>query len=485
MIELGLNLTMSNILTEAYQQGNYPLFRRRFSVTVGMTLSIVVIGVLLLIGVTAYPHWSAVALAGRWTGSAWKGQLSFLMLSLATILTIALGILTTVYRAQGQFSRGLAVSNAGAAARISTTAIAAALGATIPVVAAINLIVTLFMLVCFVPKDMRKSLTDIRFEPSLPNRGEWRIIFATAPWLWAQVISNNLLLNAPLFVLSFVAQQPGVLASFTIARMMVNLARQIIYGFANATAIELAARGLGSASRSAVVSSLLSSTRLFVVLNTVTVVATVFILEPFVQLWSGGRVGADAGIAVGLALGALGSGSFLMFSNYLNYSGHPSVVARVSCVLQLLITVVGALVLVPPFGAVGVAFDLSIAEVVATTLVLLPTLASETGIPLAHVALRCVGLTLLGGAVVAIVGLLLQLVTDLSPFSQLIFRSACLALVSLAVVLVLGASSAQRYALFQNVMYFLQRCSDVVMWGKAKQPISKGAAAVMNSNPKT
>lgn len=378
LLDLGLHMTFGNVYAQAYQAGDKARFRRLLAIALATNLALAVVGLTVLACVIASGIWmEAIAVTGL-LGA--PGQAVLLMLGGAIILQTAAGATSTIYRAQGRFSRGLAFDLVANAVRLLSVAGVALVGAGPVAAAATYLAATAVFALGIVPFDLRRNLDGVAFSLVLPRRGEIAGVAAVAPWFFAQHASNVFLLGLPLLVLGRLTEGIGTVAMFVLLRTIVNFARQLIQILANSIAVELSTRWMAAARAHDVRAELLKSSRFIAVLSGAILGSLLPLLAPLCSVWSGGTVDADLGVALALSLGFVLTAPCAVVAAYLNYIGEARVGAY-SRIVTAGVALLAGLLVVGPLGAFGLASALAFGEIVGLGMIYLPSAARWTGVP--------------------------------------------------------------------------------------------------------
>lgn len=454
LIELGLYMTFSNSMTAAWQQGRRDDFDRQVAVALGLGLGLSAIGVT-AIGVLALgSHWRDLAAVSVLSGN--DGRTVLAALAVAVVIQAAFGPLTAGYRATGRFARGIAFANVLAAVRIVLLLTLASAGRT-PVAAALAYLIAtaLFMLV-LLPLDLVRNSGIAMPSPSLPQRRELAGLAAVAPWFYVQQSAANLLLALPVLTLPYLDGRGGVVATFAITRTLVNVSRQVLNALANSLGVELAHQLSTGVDRAIIGHRLVQSTSLVNIVNAVGLASLYFLLDPFVRVWSGDIMSANAGLLLALVLGAIVSGPFVVASNFLNYAGEVRIGAA-SRVAQSALTLLLAAVLAPRFGVLGIALAIGLGEAIGGGIVYMRAAARWSGLGAVRLLTR-LAIEACGAAVLIVAaGLLVTRLALSSPLAQLCIRAAVLLSLGLAIVAFLGLPRERTRALLQTVARRLSR----------------------------
>lgn len=439
LFDFGLHMTFANGYVSAYQSGNLKLFQRRVAVSIWISLAIMTAGTTALLFLFATSHWQGFFLVSTLTGM--DGKAVLILSGLAVLLQTASCSITTLYRAQRRFSRGLIFENSLSVARLAVVAAAAGLRFDPVSTALVYLLATAAFFLLIIPFDLRRTLNAIGFTPAVPCRAELGSIARLAPWYYAQHAANVLLLNVPLLALPHVAETRGAIAGFIIVRTLINSVRQLLYTVSNSIAVELSTHHASVRANSADGAHLARSTRLITVTNGAVLGSLFWMAGPFIEMWSGGVLRIETTIAIALGMGSLLTGPFVILSNYLNYIGN----ARIGVISRLVQTGISlgmSFLLLKPLGALGIAIGLSAGEAVGGGAVYLWAMAHSH--PAEYRVWSYLSSTMAGLLPPLVFGFELQVFEFGSALQTCAFRGALLMPVAAASIFFFGLSRADR-----------------------------------------
>jgi O-antigen/teichoic acid export membrane protein len=378
LLDFGLHMTFSNAYTSAYQKGQLALLQRYISIALFICLLIVGAGAVFLIAAAvSFSYWTGLLALSRLGG--FDGGLVFICFGLAALLQTSAAATSTIYRAQGHFSRALVIDICYNSTRLLAIAIAIIAGGEPQLVAGIYLAVAALFTVVIVPLDLQTNLGGFRLIPASPTRAEIRNILTIAPWFYAQQATNVLLVNVPLLVLPHLSPVAGAIALFLLLRTVVNMVRQLSGSVSISVGIELSQMFLSTSDKVLVQQHVLRLTRLNTVSNSACAGALFWLMEPFVPLWSGGALQLDPVLAIIFGCGFLLSIPFSIVASFLNYIGDAQIGA-ISRLVTAVISIGVAIALAKPLGVHGVAAGLAVGETIGMGMMYLNAASNWMGV---------------------------------------------------------------------------------------------------------
>ncbi len=448
LLDFGLHMTFSNAYTSAYQKGQLAQFQRQVSVALYICLLMVAAGVVVLLAAAGTFSYSNELLAlSRLVG--FEAGFVFMCFGLVTLLQTAAAATSTIYRAQGRFSRALRIDISYNLVRLLAIGIATIAGGDPPLVAVVYLAVAALFTLVIVPFDLRTNLGGFEFIPARPTRAEIRSILTVAPWFYAQGGTNVLLVNVPLLVLPHLGPAAGAIALFLLLRTVINMARQLSGSLAISVGIELSQLSLSTLDQALVRQQMLRLTRLTTVANSAGIGALFWLMEPFVPLWSGGALRMDPLLAVIFGCGFLLSIPFSITATFLNFIGDAQIGA-ISRLVTAVISICVAIALAKPLGVHGVAAGLAVGEAIGMGAMYLRAASNWMGLTISQL-LRALFLSCAAGLLPTIaVGLLLPSFGDGSATLSLLMRVAVLTPIVCATIFFLGLSRADRASFWRS-----------------------------------
>ena len=376
MLELGTQAYFGNLLLKSWSSGDRDVFDRVLGNALLIQVAIVVLACAaaglvslavdwpIILGVRALPPHAAL----------W----AFVLLSAGNLATIPQSVMSTIYRARGEFSRlvnmvtmlivfetmGMAAAVLAGGSPVTTAAVyCAAIG-----LAWILLIV-----------DQRRRYRDLRYGLRMPRRRELRHLAVTVPFYLVTSAAATAVSNGPIIVLQAFAPGASIIA-FASSRLLVGILRQLTHQMAHASGVEMARQHVQDETE--------ELRRLF--LQTGKLAGGIFGLfggalivaaGPFFSVWTRGNVPFEPWLFAALLANVYiilpGQAALTL----LYYSNRPRAIS-VSATSHAVCGLALAAVLAPKYGAIGAALGLAIVEGILM------------GLWLARVGARLIGVSL-------------------------------------------------------------------------------------------
>jgi O-antigen/teichoic acid export membrane protein len=285
-----------------------------------------------------------------------------LLMTLPVVFIFAQQTLLTVYRAEGEFSRGECAYAIYAC--VQMIAVTIALAAKLPPTAAASVYLVMpGLLLIGIMIDLKLRYRDIVFGLRVPTLADLRRILPQSLLFFTLPLSLALVQSGPVMLFGAMGVAALPVLSYTLIRTFTGLTRQAANQFAVGSGIEMArhqVRGEGEACR-----------RLYDATGQIVTILvglfggfTIWAADPFLTLWTHGTVHSNEimvlGFLGGIFLAAPGQAA-LMLLNYTN-TAKPLAIAWCS---QAFVGLALSAALVPVVGVVGAAFSFAAAESVA------------------------------------------------------------------------------------------------------------------------
>ena len=362
-------LTSCNFGTETYfgnrfiefvARGDREAFRRELMTAMFCTLAV---GLLVLAAAYAllfgYGPGGILPSSGLSAATIYR---CLLLMTLPVVFIFAQQTLLTIYRAEGEFSRGECAFAIYAGLQVVVVTLMLAQKLSPAAAASVYLAMPALLLIGIVI-DLKRRYSDIVLGLRLPSLGDLRRILPPSLLFFTLPLSLALVQSGPVMLFGALGVSALPILSYTLIRTFTGLTRQAANQFAVGSGIEMArqqVRGEGEACR-----------RLYEATGQIVTILvglfggfTIWAADPFLTLWTRGTVQSNEamvlGFLAGIFLAAPGQAA-LMLLNYTNIA-KPLAIAwcgQAFCGLAL------AAALIPVVGVTGAAYSFAAAESVA------------------------------------------------------------------------------------------------------------------------
>lgn len=378
---------------------------------------------------------------------------SLLLLTLPVTFSFSEEALRSIYRAEGEFSRGEVVFALYILCYIICTVAALALKMPPPVVAGCSFASSV-LLATGVITDLKRRYSNISLGIRIPSIEGLRHIASNSLLFFTSPLSQAIVQNGPLLLFGALGLPALPILSYTLGRTVTGLARQAAFQFAVGSGIEMA--------RYQANGELESCRQLYTMTGRIVAGLvglfggfTLFAAGPFIAVWTHGVVHSPpqliAFFLAGIFLAAPGQSGLML----LNYANVARPLALAWCA-QAGLGMVASAALVPLFGVDAAAVSFAAAEAIAVGLWLPLAVDKYYGFSAVKQIAICL---LLGGAgfiwsgVVAKLGFAL----GLSGLRGLVAIGALWAVIALPPFFVIILPSAERRRLASRARSFALR----------------------------
>jgi len=363
--ELGLGIYFGNSWQQAQAIGDQPRFARLVRVSL-FCYGVIVFALGTFVAVFAAVGAPQNLLSEGGLAPA-DAVVVFVFLACTQLSAIMRGSISQIYRGRGEFARGTLLSASALASYIVFAVIAVSLGAEPVVLAGLYFLCDLFG-AGLILRDVKKRYADLTLLPARPTIAECAQIASRAKWNILLQGTPVALLHIPVLMLGQAWASGTVVVGFVLLRTLAN------YLKSTATLISLSAiveivpilhRGEKDKLRNLLGISGRAMSGIAGALG----VGVLMLGNGFLGLWSGNKELFDlATMSVLVAGSVISASSGPLF--FLFMLANNSVPAALASLLQLALTLVICVILVPSHGAMGVAIGLLVGEAVASWLVL-------------------------------------------------------------------------------------------------------------------
>ncbi len=360
LLDLGLQSYFANLMMKS-RSGTVPAdYDRICHFAFSTYLLLTSFGVLILLSIAfaitedELKHWLGLTLD--------NAHIVVLLTGLVVLVRIPMGMIGSVYRAHDQVTKSVTFELIQTFARISSIVLPILLGFG-PMAVAGAMVSANLILAFFAWRDQarRDQIPYLRF--MLPKLEEIKHALLTGLTYNLNALALLGTVQGMVILVAQLSANPLAVVLFTTARTLTGLARQVAIQLTAIVNIEQS-RASGGGNRASLVKLHQMALRLA---STVASVVTGFILifgESLLELWTHNKVQYDARLFFILLAAVLVGVTYRAGSQFFFYTNRPGVLAR-SAILFALTALGLSLVTVPPWGVIGAAWSLLIAELVA------------------------------------------------------------------------------------------------------------------------
>jgi len=356
------------------------------------------------------------------------GQAYWTLALLAGNMLIAMpfGVANSIYRANGEYDRGVMMGVGNLAGQIVIPLIMLTLGQPSTILAAGMVGGTLFSW-AVIAVDQRARYGPLPWGLAVPTRAELKVTVAKCLYFASQPITTWMTIQGPLLMLGHLSG-PVETVAFNTARTLIGVSRQVTiqmsYPFGFELSVLLIREELASLRR-----LLVDAVTIVGIVGGLLAGVTIVAAQPVVMLWLRGKVEIPQLLILTMVLPVAISASPQVYQVLLSFSNQPRLIAHGVGIFAL-IGFGAALALVAPLGAEGVAIGLAIGEVIGMVMYLPAKTLGAIGMKGSHFHAA----SILRAAVAAVlgygVGRLVMLVVAPTDYLRLFLFAALWAIIA-------------------------------------------------------
>ena len=360
----GMQPYFSGLLQERMVQGDRHGFDRAARIA-GFCYGLVIATALVATAVAGlFVDWPTFL--GINTLSAGDAYVTMVLMATNALVTLPFGVAGSLYKAQGEYDRGILVAAGNLVVQILIQLAMLALHQPPAILAAGNLAGSLFAWAA-VSLDQRLRYGPLPWGIALPTPAELQMTVKQCLYFTAQPVTTWLIVQGPVLILGQLGV-PAATVAFTTARTLVGVSRQLTLQLASPFGYELSVLMLRD--ERARLRRLLENAATIVGIIGGLLAGFVVVAGPPVQaLWLREQVHLDVSLAVAFAVPIAFTASSQLFQLVLVFSNRPQLTAY-SVIGYAVLGLVFAAALEPFFGATGVAAGLGVGEVIAMVIYL-------------------------------------------------------------------------------------------------------------------
>ncbi|MEQ8968462.1 MAG: hypothetical protein RID91_21770 [Azospirillaceae bacterium] len=357
-LDFGMQPYFQNLIAMGWARGDKAGVDRIMKVSLGIYATVVVAAIAILGLSTVIVDWPATlrAEAAMTSGEA---VVTLMLLCLGALMMIPHGVVHGLYRARGEYARGVMIGTLFNLVTLIAMALALLAGASPVIVAATQLAGWVFGWAITVI-DLRRRFEGIHFALALPNRTELIETARKGSLYMVHPMAQNAINNGPVIILGLLAAGPGGVVTYKVSKTLSGLGRQLVMNLSHVTGVEM--------SRQRAQGDTVALRRLYMNVARVLgglsgcMAGIVWVAAgPFIGVWTGGEVAHD-GLLFGILLvGIMASVPAQAGMSMFHYTNEP---------LPMTVAYGGwaaiglglCFLLIPPMGPAGAALALAIGE---------------------------------------------------------------------------------------------------------------------------
>jgi len=374
ILDGGMQPYFSGLLQERMVRKEMAAYRRAVRVANFNYVAVIVIALLAIAVASLWVEWLPLLGVDHMEPGAAYWTLALLAGNL--LAAMPFGVANSIYRAHGEYDRGVMMGAGNLGGQIIIPLILLTLGQPSAILAA-GMIGGTIVSWTIIAIDQRVRYGPLPWGLAIPTAAEQRVTVAKCLYFASQPISNWLTIQGPLLILGHLSG-PVETVAFNTARTLIGVSRQATVQMSYPFAFELSVlliRGELAALRRL----LTDAVTIVAIVGGLLAGVTIVVGEPVTALWLRGKVEIPPPLILILALPIAISASSQVYQVLLAFSNQPRLIAH-SVGIFALIGFGSAIVLAPSFGAEGVAVGLAIGEIVGMVLYLPAQTLRATGI---------------------------------------------------------------------------------------------------------
>jgi O-antigen/teichoic acid export membrane protein len=356
ILDGGMQAYFSGLLQERLMKGDTAGYRRAARIAGFNYLVVILFALVVAAGASSFVDWRAAL--GIHALTARDAYATLGLLGANALISLPIGMAGSLYKANGEYDRGVMVALCNLAVQIVIPASLLAFDQPIAVVAAGTILSSLLGWV-LVSTDQRIRYGGLPWGLAVPTAAELRTTVTQCALFNAQPVATWMTIQGPVLILGHLGD-PTATVAFATTRTLVGVARQLTLQLATPFGFELsvliqrdALQALGRLLENAVsIIGIIGG-----LLTGLVIVSGI----PLSILWLHGRVALQQPLIVALALPVAVASSAQIYQFALAFSNRPRLIAQ-SVLGHAVIGLLFALLLAPSFGAVGIAAGLGIGE---------------------------------------------------------------------------------------------------------------------------
>ena len=370
----GMQPYFSGLLQERMVRNEITAYQRAVRTANFNYVAVIVAAVLTITVASFWVEWLPLlgidhmeAVPAYWTLALLAGNL---------LIAMPFGVANSIYRAHGEYDRGVVMGTGNLGGQIVIPLILLTLGQSSPIVAG-GMVVGTLISWNIIAVDQRMRYGPLPWGLAVPTAEEQRVTIAKCLYFASQPISTWMTIQGPLLVLGHLST-PAETVAFNTARTLIGVSRQVTiqmsYPFGFELSVLLIREELAALRR-----LLTNAVSIVGIVGGLLAGVTIVAAQPVTALWLRGKVEIPQPLILIMALPIAISASSQVYQVLLAFSNRPRLIAHGVGIFAM-IGFGSAVALAPSFGAEGVAVGLAIGEIVGMVLYLPAKTLHATGV---------------------------------------------------------------------------------------------------------
>ncbi|HVB81192.1 MAG TPA: hypothetical protein VNE82_14735 [Candidatus Binataceae bacterium] len=383
IVDFGLQIYFGNALLIAWSKGDAAGFRRLFSNAAFLYAVILALALLALATASAVVSWPEL-LATRLLSPEAAVATTFI-LALVTLALVPFGLVTSLYRVHGDYSRGTVVSITAEALRGLGICAVVWFGGS-PLAASFVSLLVAALFWAGVLLDLRRRYGPLPLGMTAPTPAELRTTVTRSAMYLASTVVTPVIVNAPVLLLGTLLAVPAAVVAYTTARTFTGLVRQVVNQFCHLIGVEMT-RQLAAGDRARVIRIYAGAGRLIGGMAGLLGGFTLIAAPAFLRIWTRGQVPFDPWLIGAFVATVILTAPAYVGQMLYTYNNKPGILVAAQGGYAAA-TVVFCLLLIRGYGAAGAAIGTGVAELLTVGLLMPYAAAKEIASPLRGFFLR-------------------------------------------------------------------------------------------------
>jgi O-antigen/teichoic acid export membrane protein len=360
----GMQPYFSGLLQETKVRNEFAAYRRAVGTANFNYLAVILLALTGVAGASLWVRWLPLIGVGHMAPREAYWTLALLVAN--TLIAMPFGVANSIYRANGEYDRGVMMGVGNLAGQIVVPLILLTLGQPSAMLA-VGLVGATLVSWTVIATDQRARYGPLPWGLAAPTRAELRVTVAKCLYFASQPITTWMTIQGPLLMLGHLSG-PAATVAFNTARTLIGVSRQVTiqmsYPFGFELSVLLIRDELAALRR-----LLTDSVTIVGIVGGLLAGVTIVAAEPMVALWLRGRVEIPQLLILTMALPVAISASSQIYQVLLSFSNRPRLIAHGVGIFAL-IGFSASLALVPSLGAEGVAIGLAAGEIIGMVMYL-------------------------------------------------------------------------------------------------------------------